>query len=145
MYKVIEKLMHNRLINYIEKQSILKSYRFGFRSKHSTIHALLLLADKIQTAIDKGVYSCGIILDLSKHLILLTILYYYLNLNIMVSVVMHTTGLPLIALDEAERILILPLLAGSGLMLSCFENFRTGDRLKMPRLHATVGVVVFWR
>ena len=44
----------------------------------------------------------------------------------------------LVAFDEGERILILPLLAGSGLMLSCFENFRTGDRLKMPRLHATV-------
>ena len=43
-----------------------------------------------------------------------------------------------IAFDEGERILILPLLAGSGLMLSCFETFRTGKRLKMPRLHATV-------
>ena len=64
--KIIEKLMHNRLINYIEKQSILISNQFGFRSKHSTIHALLLLADKIQTATDKGVYSCGIFLDLSK-------------------------------------------------------------------------------
>ena len=42
----------------------------------------------------------------------------------------------IIAFDE-ERILILPLLAGSGLMLSCFENFRTGDRLKMSRLHVT--------
>ena len=40
--------------------------------------------------------------------------------------------------NEGERILILPLLAGSGLMLSCFENFRTDDGLKMPRLHATV-------
>ena len=44
----------------------------------------------------------------------------------------------LIAFNEGERILILPLLAGSGLMLSCFEYFRTGDRLKLPRLHATV-------
>ena len=43
----------------------------------------------------------------------------------------------IIAFDEGERILILPLLAGSGLMLSCFENFRTGDRLKMFKWIAT--------
>ena len=44
----------------------------------------------------------------------------------------------IIAFDEGERIRILLLLAGTGLMLSCFENFRTGDRLKIPWLHATV-------
>ena len=81
--KIIEKLMYNRLINYLGKLSIISDNHFGFRSKHSTIHALLLLTDKIQKAIDKGTYSCGIFLDLCKafdtvnHNILLTKLEYY--------------------------------------------------------------------
>ena len=43
--KVIEKLMYNRIISYLEKFSILHDSQFGFRSKHSTTHALLLLTD----------------------------------------------------------------------------------------------------
>ena len=81
--KIIEKLMYNRLINYLGKLSIISDNQFGFRSKHSTFHALLLLTDKIQKAIDKDTYSCGIFLDLCKafdtvnQYILLTKLEYY--------------------------------------------------------------------
>lgn len=64
--KIIEKLMYNRIISYLEKFSILHYHQFGFRSKHSTTHALLLLTDKIQRSIDNGTYSCGIFLDLCK-------------------------------------------------------------------------------
>ena len=70
-------------INYLGKLSIISDNQFGFRSKHCTIHALLLLTDKIQKAIDKGTYSCDIFLDLCKafdtvnHNILLTKLEYY--------------------------------------------------------------------
>ena len=46
--KLIEKLMYNRIIGYLEKFSILHNNQFGFRSKYSTTHALLLLNDKIQ-------------------------------------------------------------------------------------------------
>jgi hypothetical protein len=59
-----------------EKQS-------GFRSNHSTLHAVLSIIDKIQNAIENGNYSCGIFLDLSKvfdtvnHQILLQKLEYY--------------------------------------------------------------------
>ena len=40
--------------------------QYGFRSEHSTLHAFILIPDKIQEAIDQGYYSCGIFLDLSK-------------------------------------------------------------------------------
>ena len=43
--KVIEKLMYNRIICYLEIFSILHDNQFGFRSKHLTTHALLLLTD----------------------------------------------------------------------------------------------------
>ena len=81
--KLIEKLMYNRIVSFLEKFSILHNNQFGFRSKHSTTHALLLLTDKIQRSIDNGTYSCGIFLDLCKafdtvnHKILLTELEYY--------------------------------------------------------------------
>ena len=38
----------------------------GFRSNHSTLHAILSIVDKIQKAINDGKYSSAVFLDLSK-------------------------------------------------------------------------------
>ena len=81
--KILEKLMYNRLITFLEKNQVLFNGQFGFRSNHSTLHAILLIADKIQKAIERNQYSCGIFLDLSKafdtvnHTILIKKLEYY--------------------------------------------------------------------
>ena len=48
------------------KQNLLCENQYGFRSKHSTLHTVISITDKIQKAIDQGYYSCGIFLDLSK-------------------------------------------------------------------------------
>ena len=75
--------MYNRIISCLEKFSIVHNNQSGFRSRHSTTHALLLLTDKMQRSIDNGTYSCGIFLHLSKafdtvdHKILLAKLEYY--------------------------------------------------------------------
>ena len=58
--------MYDRMIGYLEKFLILHNNQFGFRLKHSTTHALVLLTDKMQRSIDNGTYSCGIFLDLCK-------------------------------------------------------------------------------
>ena len=58
--------MYNRLYKYLEKYNIIYSGQLGFRANDSTDHGLLLIADKIQRAIESGQFSCGIFLDLRK-------------------------------------------------------------------------------
>ena len=61
----------------------LSELQFGFRSKHSTSHALISITEKIREAIDSGKFSCGIFIDLQKafdtvdHSILVSKLEYY--------------------------------------------------------------------
>ena len=75
--------MYKRLIKYFEQSPIFFDQQLGFRSNHSTVHAFILMADKIQKAIDSRNYSCGIFIDLCKafdtvdHHILLDKLEYY--------------------------------------------------------------------
>ena len=64
--KIMEKLVCKRLTSFIDKHQILFDNQFGFRERHSTMHAILLITDKIQKAIEKGLFSCGIFLDISK-------------------------------------------------------------------------------
>ena len=81
--KILERLVYNRLIKYFDKSSTSFDQQFGSRSSHSTVHALTLMIDKIQRAIDSKNYSCGIFIDLCKafdtvdHHILLDKLEYY--------------------------------------------------------------------
>jgi hypothetical protein len=64
--KVFERIMHIRLMNYINKKGILTKYQFAFRKGHSTYMPLLQLVDRVSNALDRGDYACGIFLDLSK-------------------------------------------------------------------------------
>ena len=64
--KILERLMYNRLIKYFEKSSTIFYQQFGICFSHSTGHALLLLIDKIQKAIDSKTCSCGIFRDWCK-------------------------------------------------------------------------------
>ena len=64
--KLLEKLMCNRILHFMEKKEILFDKQFGFRAKYSTDYAILSIVDKIQRAIDERDFSCGIFLDFSK-------------------------------------------------------------------------------
>ena len=44
--RILEKLVHKRLVNFIDKYNILYVNQFGFREQHSTVHATLLITDK---------------------------------------------------------------------------------------------------
>lgn len=64
--KIIERLMHTRLISYLTKFNLLTSKQYGFRPGYSTELALLTLTDKIKGAIDQGFVVGGVFIDLTK-------------------------------------------------------------------------------
>ena len=65
-YKLLERLMINRLSKFVDKNKILSKHQYGFREKRSAEHALIDFIDKITKAIDEGKYPIGIFLDLFK-------------------------------------------------------------------------------
>ena len=62
--KLIEKLVHNRLYNFLEKHKLLHEHQFGFQKKHSTNHALIDIIEKIRSAFNKNIFACSIFIDL---------------------------------------------------------------------------------
>ena len=59
--KLLEKLVFGRINCFIDKHNILHYKQFGFRAKHSRLHAILSITDQIHTAVENGYYSCGYI------------------------------------------------------------------------------------
>jgi retron-type reverse transcriptase len=64
--KILERIIYNRMINYLDKYNILYHQQYGFRRGHSTSMALIQLFDKISSAIDEKKFTIRIFLDLSK-------------------------------------------------------------------------------
>jgi hypothetical protein len=81
--KILEKLMFNRMVEFLDKHKILYEHQYGFRQNYSTEYALIELSDKIAQSIDKKKLMIGIFVDLSKafdtlnHEILLSKLAHY--------------------------------------------------------------------
>ena len=81
--KVFERLMYDRLFEFLDKLSVLYKDQFGFRKNHSTHMAVLSLIDRLTNAVEDGEYVIGIFLDFSKafdtvdHDILLETSYHY--------------------------------------------------------------------
>ena len=81
--KLIEKLIKNRLVPFLKRNNILTKYQFGYRSQHSTTHAILNISDNILQNFDQKKHTASIFLDLSKgfdcvnHKILLKKLFHY--------------------------------------------------------------------
>ena len=65
---IAEKIVYNRLLDYINKRDILSTNEYGLRKMHTTSMAIIDLVEKIHTAVDKGEYSIGIFFRLSKSL-----------------------------------------------------------------------------
>ena len=82
--KITEKIMYDRLNNYLVQNNCLHPLQHGFQSGHSTEISLMNLQDKITEAkFDKNKFSLGIFIDLAKafdtvdHTILIEMLQKY--------------------------------------------------------------------
>ena len=81
--KILEKIMLNRSLSFLNKNDILCRYQFGFRKNHATTHVLTEVIDYIYKSLDEGNYVFGIYIDLKKafdtvqHHILLQKLEHY--------------------------------------------------------------------
>ena len=75
--KLLEKLMHKRMLESLEKKKVIYCKQSGFCVKHSMDHAILSIVDLIQHAIDCQEFSYGICLDFSKA-------FYTVNHNILI-------------------------------------------------------------
>mgnify|MGYP000577381056 CR=1 FL=1 len=61
--RIFEKLVYNRINNFIIKHKILCPSQYGFRKHCSTEHALLDIVGKIQKYMDEKLFSCGIFIS----------------------------------------------------------------------------------
>ena len=66
MSKILEKILHSRMIKFVEKHKLLSSNQFGFRPKQSCVNAISELTEAIRTSVDKKESSCLCLLDLQK-------------------------------------------------------------------------------
>ena len=64
--KILERLMYDRLLEFLNKHKILNKFQFGFRYMHSTFMALITLLDNLRYALDSGNGAVGIFLDFQK-------------------------------------------------------------------------------
>ena len=61
--KLLERLMYNRLICFINDNKLLYDYQFGFQKGKSTYMAMVILIEKISEALDRGDCVIGVLLD----------------------------------------------------------------------------------
>ena len=65
-FKLLERLMYNRLFCFINDNKLLYDYQFGSQKGKSTYMAMVILIDKISEALDRGGCVIGVFLDFSK-------------------------------------------------------------------------------
>ena len=65
-YKILEKLIYNRLLSFLKKHNELTNMQHGFMENKSTETASHSFRESVQEALDRHLKEVGIFLDLSK-------------------------------------------------------------------------------
>ena len=58
--------MYQRLYKLLDIYELFFNMQFGFRSSHSTDHALVSLTESIKSSLDNNWIGCGIFINLQK-------------------------------------------------------------------------------
>ena len=66
--KVLERLVYDQLVSYLERECLLFNFQFGFRKGYSTEYVILETVEKLKSAVDDKKITCGIFLDFFKAL-----------------------------------------------------------------------------
>ena len=64
--KLAERVIKNRLYNFLEGTNLIVKVQSGFRNKRGTADNLLFMTQKIQECLNRGKKVCGIFFDISK-------------------------------------------------------------------------------
>ena len=64
--KIIEKLIYNKVFEFLVRYQILFETQYGFRKQRNTTHATLDFVKTIEEAIESNEYAIGVFCDLSK-------------------------------------------------------------------------------
>ena len=64
--KIFEKVIYNKLLEFINANNILYVKQFGFCQGHATSHAIMTLVEKVTKALDTGKIVVGVYLDIRK-------------------------------------------------------------------------------
>ena len=64
--KILEKMINDRLLDFLEKNEKLYKHQYGFRKKYSTKLSLINLINDVIKSIDKRMVTIGIFIDFKK-------------------------------------------------------------------------------
>ena len=63
---ILEKVIYNKLLEFINANNILYEKQFGFCQGHAISHAIMTLVEKLTKALDTGKIVVGVYLDIRK-------------------------------------------------------------------------------
>lgn len=81
--KLFEKILHTRVVEFLEANNVIFTNQFGFRKGHNTSHAIIALTEIVRNALDNNEFAAAVFIDLQKafdtvdHKILTQKLHHY--------------------------------------------------------------------